>query len=1041
MTRATTGAWSWEPATGHVACSAELRALLGLGPDGPAPEPTALLAGVPAPEREAVRARFRLAARSGAPLAIEHGWQRSDGAVRRLRAAAQAVRDATGAVRVLLGTTTDLTALEEAEAPLRALREQLSAVLEHTSAGLWEWDPRSGLVRVNAQWLLSVGLDPDGADAPHPLGLWTERLHPDDAPRVLADLHACADGRLPTLALEYRLRHASGEWRWVSARGFAVRDAAGAVDRVTGFLLDETEQRRSAERQRRLAQELQWAQELVGLGRVTLDALRGKVALCETARQMLRLPEGVRVVPAARLRAMLDDGDAAALAAAAARTTPEAPRFGWEAALRTEHGERRWLRGSGEVRRNADGALVAIAGVVLDVTEQREAEARHADDARRLRAAQRVARIGTWERDLDSERLEWSPETYAICGVPPGTPVTSEGFAAMVHVDDRARWDAARHRALAHGQAIDLLLRVVRPDGEERHVQVVGDVVDADAGSAGRLTGVLMDVTDRHRQEERLRLMSSVVVHAHDAVVITEAHPLDEPGPRIVYVNDAFTRLTGYAPEEVIGRSPRLLQAPGTDRAALARVRQALRAWRPVTEELLNRHKDGEERWVELSIVPVADESGWFTHWVSVQRDVTARRRAADAMEAALHRQRELALAAEAAARSKSEFLANMSHEIRTPMNGVLGTLDIVLGTPLEPDQRRLVETSYESARALLQVLDDILDFSKIEAGKLQLVREPFDLRRSVAHVLELFRQRAEPSGLSLTAELDPAIPARLAGDEGRLRQVLLNLVGNAVKFTHDGGVEVRASVQAEDADGLLLRVEVEDSGIGLAPAAAARLFQPFEQADASTTRRYGGTGLGLTICRQLVAMMGGTIGVTSEEGIGSTFTFTVRLGRAEDAGAPEAAVAAPAPVTTGAALAGARVLLAEDHPINRMVALELLQPLGVLVDVAEDGAQAVQAAGRTAYDLVLMDCQMPVLDGFEAATAIRAAEGAGRRVPIVALTANAMRGDRERCLAAGMDDHVAKPVTRQALLEALGRWLGPGRDTAAGRPAAASPA
>jgi CheY-like chemotaxis protein len=327
----------------------------------------------------------------------------------------------------------------------------------------------------------------------------------------------------------------------------------------------------------------------------------------------------------------------------------------------------------------------------------------------------------------------------------------------------------------------------------------------------------------------------------------------------------------------------------------------------------------------------------------------------------------------------------------------------------------------------LLRLIDDLLDFSKIEAGQLTLEARPFDPRRLVGEVAGLFATEAGAKGLNLCADVDPAVPAALVGDAGRLRQVLLNLVGNALKFTAQGEVGIRVTLEEESAEGALLRVEVRDTGIGIAPEMQVRLFEPFTQADASTTRRYGGTGLGLAIARRLVEAMGGQIGVESTPGQGSTFWLTLRLARSGVAGDVIVAPASLGPAGVGPQGRRGRILVAEDNAINRLVAAGLLQSLGYTVETAEDGRQAMEAVERDHYDLVLMDLHMPELDGFAATAAIREREraaGRGRHTPIVALTADALAGDAEKSRAAGMDDHLSKPVTRERLAEVVEDWI-----------------
>jgi PAS domain S-box-containing protein len=528
------------------------------------------------------------------------------------------------------------------------------------------------------------------------------------------------------------------------------------------------------------------------------------------------------------------------------------------------------------------------------------------------------------------------------------------------------------------------------------------------------------------RQAVRLvsfRRHATVLAEAHEALAIGEAQyrllantatdaivTVDDTG-RILFANPAVERLFGYAPDEIVGRLASVL-APERDRARheevfLGYVQSGRQVSVVASARMVGRRKDGTEVLLEIS--SGEGSVGHRRFFTGILRDISDRQKA----EQALIEAREQALEG---SRLKSEFLANMSHEIRTPMNGVTGMLELLLEDQLTSEQRNRVNVALGSAQALLTIINDILDLSKIEAGKLDLSPDWMDVRAVVDEVVGLLRPRAAAKNVHVVGDCATDLPGRVFADAGRVRQILMNLVGNAVKFTDDGRVLVEATATPVSPDRVRLRLKVSDTGIGIPEDQLAAVFDKFTQLDGAANRKAGGTGLGLSICRRLVDMMGGTIHVASQPGRGSQFWFDVELACAATVAAHVTADAAR--IDTSRAR-GAEILLVEDNPVNQQFALAVLKSIGCVVSLAKNGEEAVRAASGRSFDLVLMDCQMPVMDGYEATRRIRAQ---GVAVPIIALTAHAMDGDRARCTEAGMDDYLVKPIRPDVLREAVAR-------------------
>ncbi len=522
------------------------------------------------------------------------------------------------------------------------------------------------------------------------------------------------------------------------------------------------------------------------------------------------------------------------------------------------------------------------------------------------------------------------------------------------------------------------------------------------------------ELTSLKKLNETLELLALVASKTDNGVIIADIEG------RIQWINDSFQRLTDSELTNVIGEYLVPVIHGGAETSDAAQdLAAAIQHGTATHQELLYRRRSGETCWVSLSVTPVFDDRGRVTRWIGMARDVTQQRRDQEALSAAK-------LRAERASKAKSDFLANISHEIRTPMNAIIGMVDLLMETQLDQQQRELAAIAHDSSAKLLQLLNDVLDLSKIEAGRLEIHDTDFSLRETVTAAMAPFMASAHRRDIELHCNIDDDVPAVFVGDPIRLRQILMNLVGNAIKFTPAGSIAVEVRRVATDAGNCLLRFSVQDTGIGIATESLERIFQPFTQAAPSTAYEFGGTGLGLAICVELVRLMKGRMWATSEVGHGSQFLFECAFEVSRSPWPADSGAANLEDTAVGCSddVSAMRILVADDHSANRLLLRRILEKCRHLVDEATDGAEAVRMAQAHQYDLLLLDIRMPHMDGVEAARQVRAlADGHARPPVIVAVTANAMPGDHEKYLGLGMDDYLPKPLSARSVLSLVSRW------------------
>ncbi|MDR9498042.1 MAG: PAS domain-containing protein [Hydrogenovibrio sp.] len=921
------------------------------------------------------------------------------------------VYDQAGEVREIHGYLLDQTDLIDAQSDLKNAEARWRAVLEGTRQGVWDWDARTDRVFFSPRWKQMLGYEEDEIDSS--LEEWDKRVHPDDKAQVYADLNRHFAGETEFYENTHRVQTKSGRYIWVLDRGRVMeRDAEGKPLRVVGTHTDVDREHEAEERLFRLAENVpgvlyQFRLYPDGGSHFPFATTGIESIYGVTAQQAKESADAV-------FQAIHSD-DRGSVEQSIRHSAETLTEWQQEYRVRLPSGDIIWVIGQAVPQKLDDGSIL-WHGYIFDITERKREQLALEEAQNRYRLTMEAAQTGLWSWDLLTDNIVWTDEMFTQLGyAPQAFAVTLDRFASMVHPEDRDRMFAQVQQQIEQLGSFTQQFRVQHQSGGWTWIEGRGRNTEFDdSGQPIKMMGTHTQIDEQKRTQQALEESEAhfrtLFEMYPDATVLfdTETH-------RPVRFNRRAHEQLGYSADEFAQLSISDFEVLETPEEVAGHVK-AIRENGYDDFETQHRCKNGDLLDIHVT-VKLIDIQG-DAHLLSVFRDITQIKTYQAELEAAKK-------AAESANQAKSDFLANMSHEIRTPMNGIIGMSELGEATEDADKLKGYLHQVNHSGRQLLGIINDILDFSKIEAGKLLIDPVPFSLKEMAANLRSLFAPMAIDKGLELDVRVSEQLAGAYDSDGMRLRQVLTNLIGNAIKFTASGRVTLTIEPETSQVPQIeetpLVRFWVEDTGIGLTESQKGILFQPFQQADVSTTRSHGGTGLGLVISQRLVQALGGeSIEVHSVYGEGSQIGFSLPM---TPCGADQLEAERSQDDQHVTTLQG-HVLLVEDNAINQQVAQAQLTRLGLTCELAENGREAVEKGRSGRFDLVLMDIQMPEMDGYEATRRLRELGFDGQSLPIVALTAAAMVEDRRKALSHGMNDHVGKPLQLNSLYDSLSAFL-----------------